>query len=211
MVHLCLSRYVWMAYANWNRYECCVKRIVSSREQRKGKSYHIILIHHVLSPQYSLAWQIYVCVRVTLNMHRMQYAMHCNLVNLHGRLFPINASHTDKHSFRFLSLDFVNIFFLSPDFRCVHEKVSIACFHQTAKDMVRFFCRYCCCFRFSFPFPKVFASICCVHQQIHLKIAGYLPLRFYGSFVLICFLFLRLPCRGSAKTESSSERERNDI
>lgn len=71
----------------------------------------------------------------TLHIHIMQYAMHCNLVILHGRLFPINATHTKHFS---LSLQF---FFIRSTL-CMHEKVSIACFHQpdTAKDMTFFRC-----------------------------------------------------------------------
>lgn len=97
---------------------------------------------------------------------KMQYAMHCNLVILHGRLFPINASHTQ--ALRSL-YSILRIFF---SLGVVHEKVSIACFHQTAKDMI--FSSLLLLFfvvvdfvpiAIAVAFPNGFTSICYMHTH----------------------------------------------
>lgn len=59
-----------------------------------------------------------LCVHIAhhTHIHKMQYAMHCNLVILHGRLFPINASRT-QHFFLFFSSH--SVFFAACHYVCL--------------------------------------------------------------------------------------------
>lgn len=58
-----------------------------------------------------------VCSIHTFHIHKMQYAVHCNLVILHGRLFPINAAHTEHFSFSLSR--FLCTFLFAQHYACV--------------------------------------------------------------------------------------------
>lgn len=131
------------------------KEIASGREKERERegAYHVILNHHVLSPQYC---------RIFCGMFNIHpNAICCNLVILHGRLFPINASHT------------VNAHANSSFTLCVRlsmtlEKKSVdRCFHhrhrsrRTQKDVYIFFSFVPV---FTVFVPNAFTSICCAHN-----------------------------------------------
>lgn len=125
-----------------------------ANERERERAYHVILNHHVLSPQYC---------RIFCGMFNIHpNAICCNLVILHGRLFPINASHTaNAHKF-FHSL-------CSPLYDTRKKKVSIVAFIVIiiARDESK---RICTIF-FSFVpvftvfVPNAFTSICCEHNS----------------------------------------------
>lgn len=164
-----------VAYANWNSQYSFAMNVNGIANERHWKREMVSCNFFDSSMSYHVRRRVHV--HTATHIHITQYAMHCNLVILHGRLFPINATHTEH-------------FFLSGFFTlcyALHDKVSIACFHQPRHSkgydfflLVVVFVTF-----FLVAFPNVFTSICCLYKQIKKNINkskysysySYLPFR----------------------------------